>query len=61
MAEAIGAAADHPAQAPPATLERKLAYVYVAFVPLFKRSSRRDAIAQQIAALSAWSEDATGS
>ena len=59
-AQARATLLDHPAQAPAPTLERKLAYVYAAFVPILKRKLRRDAIAQSIAALVGLGQDATG-
>lgn len=50
---------DHPAQAPAATLEEKLAYVYERFIPILKSKLRKDAITQHIAALIGLSEEAT--
>jgi hypothetical protein len=50
---------DHPAQAPAATLEQRLAYVYERFVPILKAKLRRDTIAQHIAGLIGLDEDTT--
>jgi hypothetical protein len=50
---------DHPMQVPTTTIEEKLAYVYVRFVPILKSKLRRDAITQHVAALVRLSAEAT--
>lgn len=58
LAEANAKLLDHPAQAPAATLDAKLAYVYKSFLPVLKSKLRKDAITQHIAALIGLSEEA---
>ena len=59
LSEANAKLLNHPAQAPASTLEEKLSYVYVHFIPILKKKLRRDAVTQHIAALICLSEAAT--
>ena len=60
IAEAERILLDHPAQAPAATADERLAYVYQHYLPVLKTRLRRDAITQHIASLIGLSEAATG-